>query len=98
VAFLSLHVLLVEMFSLSTDATNPSLASIVLRTERQARSQGAAFAHVQSVDRSWPADHAAIGAAKRFVAAASTRVVVASHNDVDGLSAAIIMTRALAAA
>jgi hypothetical protein len=50
------------------------------------------------VDRSWPADHAAIAAAKRFVAAASARVVVASHNDVDGLSAAVIMTRTLAAA
>lgn len=40
----------------------------------------------------------AIEAAKRFVDAASARVVVASHNDVDGLSAAIIMTRALTAA
>jgi single-stranded-DNA-specific exonuclease len=50
------------------------------------------------VDSSWPADAAAIDAAERFLGAASGRVVVASHNDVDGLTAAIIMTRALAAA
>lgn len=50
------------------------------------------------MDRSWPADHAAIAAARRFVADGSGRAVVASHNDVDGLSAAIIMMRALAAA
>jgi single-stranded DNA-specific DHH superfamily exonuclease len=50
------------------------------------------------VDSSWPADPAAIDAAKRFIDAASGRVIVAAHNDVDGLSAAVIMTRALAAA
>lgn len=50
------------------------------------------------MDHSWPADPVTIEAAKCFVDAASARVVVASHNDVDGLSAAIIMTRALTAA
>jgi single-stranded-DNA-specific exonuclease len=50
------------------------------------------------VDASWPADRAAIEGAQRFVATRSGRVVIASHNDVDGLSAAIVMTRALAVA
>ena len=50
------------------------------------------------MDPSWPADPAAVEAARRFIGKASGRVVVASHNDVDGLSAAIIVSRALGAA
>jgi single-stranded-DNA-specific exonuclease len=45
----------------------------------------------------WPADVEAIDAARRFVDECSGRVVVAAHNDADGLSAAVIAMRALAA-
>jgi single-stranded-DNA-specific exonuclease len=45
----------------------------------------------------WPADAEAIGAARRFLDSCSGRVVIASHNDADGLSSAVIVMRALAA-
>lgn len=45
----------------------------------------------------WPADAKAIAAARRFLDECSGRVVVAAHNDADGLSAAVIVLRALAA-
>ncbi len=45
----------------------------------------------------WPADAEAIDAARRFLDDLSGRVVVAAHNDADGLSAAAIVLRALAA-
>ena len=48
-----------------------------------------------SVD--WPADRGAIVAALRFLDRLSGRVVIACHNDVDGLSSAVIVLRALAA-
>jgi hypothetical protein len=43
----------------------------------------------------WPADAEAVAAARQFIDAVSGRVVVASHNDADGLSAAVIAMRAL---
>ncbi len=45
----------------------------------------------------WPADAGAIEAARGFLRTCSGRIVVASHNDVDGLTAAVIVLRALAA-
>lgn len=45
----------------------------------------------------WPADVQAIDAARRFVDECSGRVVVAAHNDADGLSAAAIALRAMRA-
>lgn len=45
----------------------------------------------------WPADPAAVRAAARFLRSVTGRVVVASHNDADGLAAAVIVLRALAA-
>ncbi len=50
---------------------------------------------VGRVERGWPADPAIIEAARRFVETAPAPVVVASHNDVDGLAAAVIVLRAL---
>lgn len=43
----------------------------------------------------WPADPSAIDTARRFLQSARGTVVVASHNDVDGLSAAVIVSRAV---
>jgi single-stranded DNA-specific DHH superfamily exonuclease len=43
----------------------------------------------------WPADAEAIRAGQQFVNDCRGRVVVTAHNDVDGLSAAVIVTRAL---
>jgi single-stranded-DNA-specific exonuclease len=48
------------------------------------------------MDSDWPADAGQISAARNFIASCSGRVVVASHNDVDGLSSAVIAMRALA--
>ena len=45
----------------------------------------------------WPADAEAIAAGREFVDGCSGCVVVAAHNDGDGLSAAVIVLRALAA-
>jgi len=45
----------------------------------------------------WPADAEALAAAARFIDECSSPVVVASHNDADGLSGAVIVLRALAA-
>jgi single-stranded-DNA-specific exonuclease len=45
----------------------------------------------------WPADAEAIDAARKFIDECSGRVVIASHNDADGLSAAAIAMRAMAA-
>ena len=45
----------------------------------------------------WPADADAIAAARQFLASCSGRVVVTSHNDVDGLAATVVVMRALAA-
>jgi single-stranded-DNA-specific exonuclease len=49
------------------------------------------------MDRDWPAERSALQAAQRFLADASGRVVVACHNDVDGLASAVIVARALRA-
>jgi hypothetical protein len=46
--------------------------------------------------RDWPADADAITAAREFLSGAAPPVVVASHNDVDGLAAMLIIDRALA--
>lgn len=45
----------------------------------------------------WPADPAAVRSAHQLLRAATGRVVVASHNDADGLAGAVIVLRALAA-
>ena len=45
--------------------------------------------------RSWPADDTTLDAARALLLAARTRVVVACHSDVDGLSSAAILKRAL---
>ena len=45
----------------------------------------------------WPADAEALAAAARFIDECSAPVVVASHNDADGLSSAVIVLRALKA-
>ena len=50
---------------------------------------------VPAMARDWPADADRIRHARRFLDACSGRVVVASHNDTDGLSAAVIVLRAL---
>ena len=48
------------------------------------------------MDHEWPAGAEQIAAAQTFIAGCSGRVVVAAHNDVDGLSSAVIASRALA--
>jgi single-stranded-DNA-specific exonuclease len=48
------------------------------------------------MDPSWPADADDIEGARHFLATSAGRVVVASHNDVDGLASAAIVIRALA--
>ena len=45
----------------------------------------------------WPADPDAISRAREFLASVSGGVIVASHNDVDGLCAAMLMLRGLKA-
>ena len=47
------------------------------------------------MDRSWPVDGHQLTAAREFLIRRSGRVVVASHNDVDGLASAVIVARAL---
>ena len=47
--------------------------------------------------RSWPADTATLEAATSFLADCSGVVVVACHNDVDGLASAVVVARALRA-
>lgn len=56
----------------------------------------AAFAVRAAMAVDWPADAEAIAAAAVFSTTCSGRVVVAAHNDADGLSAAAIALRALA--
>src|SRR5687767_6941454 len=59
--------------------------------------RGSSLAAGATMAADWPADAEAIDAARRFLDDLSGRVVVAAHNDADGLSAAAIVLRALAA-
>jgi single-stranded-DNA-specific exonuclease len=45
----------------------------------------------------WPADAGSLAAAREFIDSCTGKVVVAAHNDTDGLCAAVIVLRALAA-
>ena len=49
------------------------------------------------MEAEWPADAEAIAAGRSFLDGCSGCVVIAAHNDADGLSAAVIVLRALAA-
>jgi single-stranded-DNA-specific exonuclease len=64
---------------------------------RQSQRQQESGLHPQEQMKEWPADSNAIAAARRFLEHSRGRIVVASHNDVDGLAAAVIVLRALAA-
>ena len=84
------------MFSVSTDATKPSRASMLLFAEASATPTAGALHCRWPCPAGGPADPDAIAAARTFLASCSGRVVVASHNDVDGLSALVVVMRALA--
>jgi hypothetical protein len=64
---------------------------------RQRAANGLALAPSHHMTTDWPADAASLAAARRFIDGCTGKVVVAAHNDTDGLCAAVIVLRALAA-